>query len=68
MGFRKLNGLNCGGGVIKAPKILIGALTTECCVVIYIYIYIHIEKKNCFSNFLQIEAQASGCTWPASDV
>ena len=67
MGFRKLNGLKLWWRSNQGPKDTDRSTNNRmlCC---YIYIYIYIEKKNCFSNFLQIEAQASGCTRPASDV
>ena len=46
---------NHGGRLIKIPLTLTEALTT-------VYSHIIMEKTLCFSNFLQIEAQASGCT------
>ena len=61
MGFRKLNGLKLWWRSNQGPEDTDRSTNNRmlCC---------YIEKKNCFSNFLQIEAQASGCTWPASDV
>ena len=62
MGFRKLNGLKLWWSN-QGPEDTDRSTNNRmlCC-------YIYIEKKNCFSNFLQIEVQASGCTRPASDV